>query len=289
MKQTLLRLLLGPFFYLRNRRVMCLALLILISVLTVLTQVGGLLLWVSLSLLARMPASTPAKRRTGQLLVFGALYLLCVLVALPLLAPLNGRAPLPWFATPGTPLKPVNIGYCLLARNYVRPPVRQLLERVAASVSRQFPGTTVQYLDASFPFLNGFPLLPHLSHHDGRKVDLAFLYRDARTHHSLSSPPSPIGYWAYEQPAAHESQPCRGVHSRLRWDFNWLQPVFAFAEVDLDRTRLMVQALLTDPAVQKILIEPHLKERLHLQSAKVRFQGCRAARHDDHVHVQIQP
>jgi hypothetical protein len=49
-----------------------------------------------------------------------------------------------------------------------------------------------------------------------------------------------------------------------------------------------MQTLLAEPAVQKILIEPHLKERLRLQSSKVRFQGCHAARHDDHVHVQIQ-
>ena len=47
----------------------------------------------------------------------------------------------------------------------------------------------------------------------------------------------------------------------------------------------MTHALLHDPGVQKILIEPHLKERLQLQSSKVRFQGSRAARHDDHVHV----
>ncbi|MDP2604663.1 MAG: hypothetical protein Q8S00_19065, partial [Deltaproteobacteria bacterium] len=174
------------------------------------------------------------------------------------------------------------------ARNYVRPPVRQLLERVAISVSQQSPGTTVQYLDANFPFLNRFPLLPHLSHHDGRKVDLAFLYQATQTHQPLSSPPSPIGYWAYEQPTAHHPQPCRSVRSWLRWDFDWLQPVFAFAEIDRERTALVAQTLLNDAAVQKIFIEPHLKERLQLESSKVRFQGCRAARHDDHLHVQIQ-
>jgi hypothetical protein len=49
----------------------------------------------------------------------------------------------------------------------------------------------------------------------------------------------------------------------------------------------MAQTLLADPTVQKMLIEPHLKARLRLQSSKVRFQGCGAARHDDHVHVHI--
>ena len=287
MKQILQRFLFGPFFYLKNRWLLSFVLISLIGVLTVLTQVGGVLLWLSLPVLAKIPSSTPIKRRITQVLVFSLLYILCILLVLPLLAPLNGRVPLPWFATSAVPLKPVNLGYCLLARNYVRPPVRQLLERTALNVSHQFPGTNLHYLDANFPFLNRFPLLPHLSHYDGRKVDLAFFYQDTQTKHPVPSPPSPIGYWAYEPPTADEPQPCRGVPSWLRWDFDWFQPLFASAEIEPERTRVMVQTLLADPAVQKILIEPHLKERLRLQSSKVRFQGCRAARHDDHVHVQI--
>ena len=36
-----------------------------------------------------------------------------------------------------------------------------------------------------------------------------------------------------------------------------------------------------------LLLEPHLKTRLKLEKYdKIRFQGCRAARHDDHIHVQ---
>jgi hypothetical protein len=177
MKLILQRVLFGPFFYLKARWFLSLVLISLIGVLTVLTQVGGILLWLSLPLLAKIPVFTPVKRRITQGLVFSLLYVLCVVLVLPLLAPLNGRVPLPWFATSTVPLKPVSLGYCLLARNYVRPPVRQLLERTALTTSQRFPGTTLQYLDANFPFLNGFPLLPHLSHHDGRKVDLAFSTR----------------------------------------------------------------------------------------------------------------
>lgn len=287
MKETLQRIVLGPFFYLKYRWRMSVILICLIGVLTVLTQVGGILLWLSLPVLAKIPSFAPIRRRAIQCLVFSLLYVLCIVLILPLLAPLNGRVPLPWFATSAVPLKPVNLGYCLLARNYVRLPVRQLLERTALTVSQQSPETTLQYLDANFPFLNRFPLLPHLSHHDGRKVDLAFFYQDTQTKAPLPDPPSPIGYWAYEQPTANEPQPCRNVHSWLRWDFDWFQPLFASAEVDPDRTRVMTQTLLADPVVQKILIEPHLKERFRLQSPKVRFQGCGAARHDDHVHVQI--
>jgi len=41
-------------------------------------------------------------------------------------------------------------------------------------------------------------------------------------------------------------------------------------------------------ATGKIFIEPHLVKRLKLASNKIRFQGCRAVRHDDHLHVQLR-
>jgi hypothetical protein len=40
--------------------------------------------------------------------------------------------------------------------------------------------------------------------------------------------------------------------------------------------------------VRRVFIEPHLKARLDLaRLSKVRFAGCRAARHDDHIHVDF--
>ena len=279
MMRAIFRILLGPFFHLRNRPVISILLVVLIAALTVLTQVGGALLWISTPLLARVGSSNPVRRRIYQIFVFGLLYILCILLVIPLLAPLNGRVPLPWFATSEAPLRPANLGFCLLARNYVAPALRQALERTAISVSEKFPGTETQYLDANFPFLDGFPLLPHLSHNDGRKADLAFFYQDARTDVPISSPPSPIGYWAYEQPTRDEPQPCRGVHSWRRWDFAYLQPLFAHAGIDSRRASLMVKTLVNDPAVKKIIIEPHLKQRLRLSSPKVRFQ----------VHLAVGP
>ncbi len=41
--------------------------------------------------------------------------------------------------------------------------------------------------------------------------------------------------------------------------------------------------------LEKVLLEPHLVRRLGLSSPLLRFQGCRAARHDDHLHLQITP
>ncbi len=57
-------------------------------------------------------------------------------------------------------------------------------------------------------------------------------------------------------------------------------------KLDEERTRELVRLFAEDKSVRKILIEPHLKSRLKLgQYDKIRFQGCKAARHDDHIHV----
>jgi hypothetical protein len=46
-----------------------------------------------------------------------------------------------------------------------------------------------------------------------------------------------------------------------------------------------LRTLTADPRIGKIFIEPHLKQRFAPSEAKIRFQGCRAARHDDHIHL----
>ena len=59
--------------------------------------------------------------------------------------------------------------------------------------------------------------------------------------------------------------------------------------LDEDRTRDLLALLVADPRVRRIFVEPHLKTRLGFDgNAKVRFAGCQAARHDDHVHVDFR-
>jgi hypothetical protein len=117
---------------------------------------------------------------------------------------------------------------------------------------------------------------------------LAYFYRNTNTHELLYDTPSPIGYWAYEKPQPDEIQPCQGQPSWLRWDFEWLQPFFVAVEADPERTGALLAQLIAAPEIQKILLEPHLKIRFRAESSKVRFQGCHAARHDDHIHLQIR-
>ena len=57
---------------------------------------------------------------------------------------------------------------------------------------------------------------------------------------------------------------------------------------DIKKTKELVRLFASQPVIGKIFIEPHLKTRLNLTSNKVRFHGCKAVRHDDHVHVQLK-
>ena len=66
----------------------------------------------------------------------------------------------------------------LMNRNYVRPELNTSLQKIGEGLSKKHKGIQVVYLDANFPFINKFPLLPHLSHNDGKKIDLSFIYAD---------------------------------------------------------------------------------------------------------------
>lgn len=259
-------------------------LLTIVILLTLLTQVGGLLWLLSLRLanLTRPPSRW--RRRLSGLAVFLLLYAVSVAVVVPKLAAKGGRVPLPCFATEDTPLEPANLGYCLLMRNYVKPTIKTHLTDVARQFHQTYPDTTVRYLDAGFPFLDGFPLLPHLSHTDGGKVDLAYFYQRKATGEPVDFSPAWLGYWFYEQPSSPKEQACPGKPGWLRWDFDWLQSRYAAYALDVARTRLLLQLLAVD--AQKILLEPHLQRKLGVQAANIRFQGCHASRHDDHIHAQ---
>lgn len=263
---------------------MIVLLVITILLLTALTQLGGLLLLLSLPLLSLIHTSSLWQQSLLRLGVFLLIYGLSVLVIVPVLASWNGRVPLPCFTRADAPLKPANLGYCLLMRNYVTPEVNDRLLRIAQQFRQTYPDSSVRYLDASFPLLDGFPLLPHLSHTDGRKVDLAYFYQRKTTQEPVDFSPSWLGYWFYEQPLSPKEDACRGKQSWLRWNVDWLQPRYAAYAMDVDRTRLLMQLLAAD--AQKILLEPHLQRKLDVQAANIRFQGCHAARHDDHIHAQ---
>ncbi|MGB0959776.1 MAG: hypothetical protein ACPGVK_05940 [Halocynthiibacter sp.] len=242
---------------------------LIVVLLTLTTQIGGVL-W----LLSRL---TP-KYKT---LSFAALYL-AVTLCLPFVAPRWGRVALP---CTGDTLRSQSLFYCALNRHYVTPEMAKTVHDLANKMSTQFPNQSVQTLDGNFPLPIDFPLLPHLSHSDGRKIDLALFYKTPETHAPTDDTRSPIGYFAFEDgptPCPHNQR------LSLRWDFEWLQPYFKTLPLDKARTRAALNILADDPRVEKIFVEPHLKKVIGVSHAKMRFQGCRAARHDDHIHFQTQ-
>ena len=60
-------------------------------------------------------------------------------------------------------------------------------------------------------------------------------------------------------------------------------------ELDKEKTIILIQQLLSISNSEKLFIEPHLKQTLGFNNnSKIRFHGCQAVRHDDHIHFQIQ-
>lgn len=176
----------------------------------------------------------------------------------------------------------------LLNRNYVRKDLNDLLIEVSKEIKDE--GLKVQYLDAGFPFINGFPLPPHLSHNDGRKVDISFIYEEEGE--LTEKLKSTSGYGVFVDPEEGEINQttiCK-ENGYFQYDFPKYLSLgsknkhISFSEKG---TKKLIKLFLERKEVQKIFIEPHLKKRLNLTHSKIRFHGCGAVRHDDHIHLQI--
>lgn len=241
---------------------------LVVGVLTLLTQIGG-----GLWLIARLLV----KDRLLRLATFMAFYATAML-SLP---HLTERQPVSTLN--GTPLRSASALYPVLMRNFIVPELHDVAEDLAEHMARQFPGTVTETLDASFPFLDKFPLLPHLSHDDGQKLDLALYWIDAEGQYVPGRTKSPLGYWGY----ADGPSDCPTEAFDLRWDMAWLQDLLPDRRLDEPRTRAALLWLAEDSRVSRIFIEPHLLQRLGISHEKFGFQGCKAARHDDHIHLQL--
>ncbi|MGB3548624.1 MAG: hypothetical protein WBA17_16750, partial [Saprospiraceae bacterium] len=187
-------------------------LLILIGVifLTALTQIGGIVLLLSLAL---NRVKWHKFRGRGGLL-FAAVYLLATYVTVPLVAPLFGRERV----VHSESIQPANRLTDLLNRNYIRPELNVLLYKA----ERELAGSDIQisYLDANFPFFNGFPLLPHLSHSDGKKIDLSFIYTNPAgdlTHR----PPTRSGYGGFAAPLPGEPDQIAACREKGYWQYDF--------------------------------------------------------------------
>lgn len=259
---------------------------------TALTQVGGIILILSYPVfwIIKKKTNKTAFRRLLYTASFSIIYLLFTFFIIPPVAKHFGRTPLPLYSKT---IKPLNLMTCILNRHYVRPKLKNNITSVADKISKKHPNTIISYLDANFPFYNGFPLLPHLSHNDGKKLDIAFLYKNKSGKEVNNTAPSFMGYGVYEEPKKNEYNMPKNCKDKGFWQYDILQkfvPQWNKNKIifDEDRTKDLIKLLVKEPTTSKIFIEPHLKTRMNLQNSKVRFHGCRAVRHDDHIHLQIK-
>ena len=269
------------------------SIILIVFFLTVLTQVGGVVYLVYRVFFKKINGFSTNRLKLSfyKLVLFLLIYTFSTFLLVPLIAKPFGRVPLPYTETNN--LQPLNFLTCFLNRNYVAIELREPVFRVANQMNSIYPGTTINYLDANFPFINNFPLFPHLSHNDGKKLDLSFCYNDAKSGQETNKCPSFIGYGIVEEPTANEMNTAASCAENGNWEYSLLSKIvsqknkvnFSFNK---DKTRSLVTLFASEKSIGKIFIEPHLKIRLGLTSNKIKFQGCKSVRHDDHVHIQLK-
>jgi len=216
------------------------------------------------------------------------LYLITTFLIIPKLAPIWGREPIK-----DTKLIQAHTFFTkLLNRNYVHPELNKVLQRVSISLNNKHNGIKLYYLDANFPFIDKFPLLPHLSHNDGRKIDLSLIYQNEKG--VLTNKKQAIsGYGAYVDPNSKEKSQATKCKKKGYWQYDFPK-YMTFGRINKDlifskkATKYLINELVNQTSIQKIFIEPHLKNRMKLTQSKIRFHGCQAVRHDDHIHIQIK-
>ncbi len=251
-------------------------------VLTAITQIGGVVFCISIYLYRKYDIRTGWKKVVLAMLS----YLAATFIIVPVLASLCGREKV----IHSDRIKPTSYFTVLSNRNYVKPELNQLL----ASAEKKLVGSTIElrYLDANFPFFDGFPLLPHLSHNDGKKLDLSLVY-ETLNGQIVNEKKSISGYGVFEEPMDNEYNQSEMCLSKGYFQYDYpkyltfgkINSTLNFSHIG---TKKIIDALLADHDLEKLFIEPHLKRRLSLNDQRVRFHGCGAVRHDDHIHIQIK-
>lgn len=257
--------------------------LVFFAVLTILTQIGGIVYLISIITVDRKINYSNAKRTA----LFLALYSISTFVIVPIVAPLFGREKI----MESEMIVANSFIYKLANRNYVKPKLNQAIQKISDGLNRKNKGIKLVYLDANFPFIDGFPLLPHLSHNDGKKLDISFVYED-KDKKLTNLKPSVSGYGVFEEPRKTEYDQISVCKSKGYWQYDYAQ-YLTFGQINSEinfssrGTKDLMNSIINQPNVRKIFIEPHLKSRMNLKHDKIRFHGCKAVRHDDHIHFQL--
>lgn len=248
--------------------------------LTVGTQIGGILFLICYFVYTKSSGK--------HLLSFFVLYLLATFVMIPLLAPSFGREPIKTSES----VKIYMFLTQLANRNYVVPQINSTLEEVSANLRKEYPHTVIHCLDANFPFWDGFPLAPHLSHNDGKKLDISLLYEDQEGK-VVNHKPSRSGYGIFEHPTSQEYDQIEVCKNKGYWQYDFskylsLGTTHENLRMSTSATKRLVVEILKRKEISKVFIEPHLRQRMSVTHPKLRYHGCKAVRHDDHIHLQVK-
>ncbi len=270
--------------------------LFIVMLLTIFTQVGGIiwLLCVPIFNWVNRKNSSSIQKKLIKTTAFLSIYLLLCWTLVPAFAKYGGRVALPTKYSTAFPVAPANKLFCWMNRHYVSPKMKTSLQEIALNMQEKYPDTRLQYLDANFPFLKGFPLLPHLSHNDGRKLDIAFLYQDTKTGKPINGRRiSFTGYGVCEEARKGEYNQVAACAKQGGKMYSMMKKITPQnrkgMSLDEKRTTELLRNLTQHQSVTRLFIEPHLKTRLGLSGEKkIRFHGCHAVRHDDHIHIEVK-
>lgn len=258
--------------------------ILIIVFLTIITQIGGIVYLGTIILIN--PKVT--NRKFKKIGLFTSLYFFATFILVPNIAPFFGREKI----VDTEFIEAHSFFYKLANRNYVRPELQNVIRKVASQFGKRNEGVKMIYLDANFPFIDGFSLLPHLSHNDGKKIDVSLVYEtyDGKL---TNKKPSITGYGVYEAPKEREFNQTADCKRKGNWQYDFTK-YFTLGRINRDikfsnkGTGELMKLILKQSRIGKLFLEPHLKNRLHLRSSKIRFHGCKAVRHDDHIHFQLK-
>lgn len=269
--------------------------ILLFIFLTLLTQIGGIVYLICLPIFKyfKPRINRPIWHILLNTSIFCILYAFTTFIIVPPLAESYGRVQMP-FDEENPHLRQWNRWTVILNRNYVVPQLRTVTEGVARRLAAADTSIVVTYLDCNFPFWDGFPLEPHLSHNDGRKIDLSFFYLDAETQKTTAERPSWLGYGVCEEPRGGEENRAEFCANQGSWQYSFMRNYIISQSkkqrypFDERRTAALVRFLLADTHTNTVLIEPHLEKRMGFSNQpKVKAPPCISVRHDDHIHVSI--
>ena len=278
----------------RKRILNTVGIVFLFIFLTLLTQIGGIVYLLCLPIFKfyKKKIGRPVIHITLNISTFCILYAFTSFVIVPPLAKRYGRVPMPYDKM-NPHVRQHNRWTVILNRHYVVPDLRTATEGVAEKLAASDTSLVVTYLDCNFP-LPGFPLEPHLSHDDGRKIDLSFMYLNAETKKSTAERPSWLGYGVCEEPRPGEENRAEYCAEHGGWQYSFMRNNLVSQSLkrkypfDEKHTAAMMRFFIADPHVNTVMVEPHLEKRLGFTNQpKVKSPPCNSVRHDDHLHVSI--